>query len=58
MADAAEDPGPKGLRGEAAFKKAKKEIADRNEATQKAARKLRDAREQREARERRERDLR
>jgi len=51
------DPGPKRLTGEAAFNQAKKEIAERNEATHRAARKVRDVSEQRKAQERRERDL-
>jgi hypothetical protein len=58
MDDSAKSRTPKRATGEAAFNQAKKEIAERNEATQRAARKLRDAKEQREARERRERDLR
>jgi len=48
---------PKRPSGEAAFNHAKKEIAERNDATQRAARKVREASEQRKARERRERDL-
>jgi hypothetical protein len=49
---------PKRLTGEAAFSHAKKEIAERNEATHRSARKLREASEQRKGREWRERDLR
>jgi hypothetical protein len=51
------DSGAKRLTGEAAFIQAKEEIAERNETTQKAGRKVRDASEQRKAQERRERDL-
>jgi hypothetical protein len=58
MADPATQSGPKLLTGEAAFNQAKKEIAERNEATHKAAHKLRDVREQRAAAARRQRDLR
>jgi hypothetical protein len=58
MDDSAKSRTPRRLTGEAAFNQAKKEIAERNEATQRAARKLRDANEERKAKERRERDLR
>jgi hypothetical protein len=58
MDNPAESRAPKRLTGEAAFNQARKEIAERNEATQRAARKLRDANDERKARERRERDLR
>jgi hypothetical protein len=50
--------GPRRLTGEAAFNQARKEIAERNDAAQRAGRKVRDATERRKARERRERDLR
>jgi hypothetical protein len=58
MADSATHSGPKVLRGQAAFNQQRKETAERNEATHKAARKLRDVREQRAAAEKRQRDLR
>jgi hypothetical protein len=58
MDDSAKSHARKRPTGEAAFNQAKKEIAERNEATQRAARKVRDASEQRKAKERRERDLR
>jgi hypothetical protein len=58
MDESAKSRTPKRLTGEAAFNQAKKEIAERNDATQRAARKLRDVNEQRKGRERRERDLR
>jgi hypothetical protein len=58
MDDSTKGRTPKRLTGEAAFNQAKKEIAERNEAAQRAARKLRDAREERKIRERRERDMR
>jgi hypothetical protein len=58
MEESAKNRAPKRLTGEAAFNQAKKEVAERNEATHKAARKAREASEQRKAKERRERDLR
>ena len=57
MDDPAKSRVPKRLTGEAAFNQAKKKIAERNEETHRAARKVREASEQRKARERRERDL-
>ena len=56
MDDSAKSRTPKRLTGEAAFNQAKKEVAERNEATHRAARKLREASEERKAKERRERD--
>jgi hypothetical protein len=56
MDDSAKSRAPKRLTGEAAFNQAKKEIAERNEATHRAARKLREANEERKAKQRRERD--
>jgi hypothetical protein len=56
MDDPAKSRTPKRLTGEAAFNQAKKEVAERNEATHRAARKLREASEERKAKERRERD--
>ena len=56
MDDSAKSRAPKRLTGEAAFNQVKKEIAERNEATHRAARKLREANEERKAKQRRERD--
>jgi hypothetical protein len=56
MDDSAKSRTPKRLTGQAAFNQAKKEVAERNEATHRAARKLREASEERKAKERRERD--
>lgn len=46
MPDGANEPGPGRSTSERAFDNVTKEIAQRNEQAQKAARKLRDAREQ------------
>ena len=51
-------PQPARISAQAAFDHVRKEIAARNEATHKAAHKLRAAREKRKAAERRERDMR
>jgi len=51
-------PGPGRSTADAAFTARKKEIAQRNEQTQKEARKLRAAREQEKVRRRRQEDLR
>jgi hypothetical protein len=56
MDDSAKSRTPKRLTGEAAFNQAKRKVAERNEATHRAARKLREASEERKAKERRERD--
>ena len=56
MDDSAKSRTPKRLTGEAAFNQAKKEVAERNEAAHRAARKLREASEERKAKERRELD--
>jgi hypothetical protein len=52
------EPGPGRSTSDAAFAELKKEIAQRNEHTQKEARKLRAAREQEQLRRRRQEDLR
>ena len=53
-----QEPGPGRSTSEAAFIALKKEIAQRNEETQKQARKVRTAREQEQVRRRRQQDLR
>lgn len=58
MKDSAKSNEAKPLRGEAAFNHAKREIAERNETTQRAARKVREAGEQQRAKERRQLDRR
>ena len=52
-----QQPGPGRSTSEAAFNDLRKEIAQRNEQTHQAARKLRSARERKELRTRRERDF-
>jgi hypothetical protein len=52
------EPGPGRSTADAAFAELTKEIAQRNERTQKEARRLRSEREQEQARKRHERDLR
>jgi len=52
-----QQPGPGRLTSDAAFVALKKEIAQRNEQTQKEARKVRTAREQEQVRKRRQQDL-
>ena len=56
MTDKAHEPGHGRATAEAAFNDVRKQIAERNEEVQKAARKLRTAREDRELAERRARD--
>lgn len=51
-----QEPGPGRSTSEAAFNALKKEIADRNERTQKEARKLRTARERQQVLRRRQQD--
>ena len=58
MDESAETTAVKRLTGQAAFDNAKKQIAERNEAAQKAGRKLREAHERQKAAEKRERELR
>jgi hypothetical protein len=57
MTKQTQEPGPGRSTSDAAFTAVKKEIAQRNEETQKKARKLRAAREQEQVRLRRQRDL-
>ena len=56
MTDKVHEPGHGRATAEAAFNDLRKQIAERNEEVQKAARKLRTAREDRELAERRARD--
>jgi hypothetical protein len=51
------EPGPGKSTSDAAFAELRKQVAERNERTQKDARKLRSAREQEQLRRRRQQDL-